>query len=1557
MSRKIYCLLLAFVLVLSVSCVAASDANQTAATLTQADETDGIQKVTYENTISNESTSETNGEQYTMDLKSNIDDYGTLTANVTVNESVKGNITFSINYTGNEIYNQTVAIENGSASFSGYATNASGTYIVTATYTGDANLTSKTINKILMITRNSPDLEIVSKIINDMGNIQVNITLNRNATGNITLAFNDTKKIIEIVNGTAILENYILEKGNYTMQAYYDGDRDYFKAVKNDTLKVEKSTTELRIDSLVSETGMMDIEAFVNENATGNITITITNANGTTIQTTQQTAINGTVILDPIFVENNTYIINATYTGDDNYYKATNTTNIEITKKQTNIIITSVKVDDLGNINVIIKIDENATGNITLTFNDTEETLEIINGTATLENYRLAKGNYTITATYPENENYFKGNANEIININKNTTELTINILVSETGMMDITAYINENATGNITITITDANGTTIQTTQQTTINGTVIPDPIFVENNTYTINATYTGDNNYYKATNSINIEITKKQAKLNITSVKVDDLGNISVNITIDENATGNITLAFNDNEVTIPIANGTATLENYRLAKGNYTITATYPENENYFKAIANETLDVKHTPELSINVESDEYGVQTVTLTIDENATGNITLYIIGNTSILDFEKAIENGTVIFNNITLEKDNYTFIAEYEGDDNYYKANATDTFNVTKSVPTLESIATVYDNVIVVNTNITNTTTGNVTYRFLLNGTEVRKVSIAINGTDASYIDTQIFQKGNYTVIIEYPGDENYYKANTTVNATIAKNTPEITINITTDEYGTTTISANSTAPGNITIDVFDSTSQVIISENNTYIGQFQKGNYTIIAIYPENDEYFTTAEQKTFEIAKSIANITANTTVTDNIIVIKTEITNTTTGNVTYTFLINGTVIKQATVAINGTDASYTDKILQKGNYTIIVEYPGDENYYKANTTVNATIAKNTPEITINITTDEYGTTTISANSTAPGNITIDVFDSTSQVIISENNTYIGQFQKGNYTIIAIYPENDEYFTTAEQKTFEIAKSIANITANTTVTDNIIVIKTEITNTTTGNVTYTFLINGTVIKQATVAINGTDASYTDKILQKGNYTILIEYAGDENYYKTNTTLNATIAKNTPEITIEITTDEYGTTTITAKANVTGNITLELLNTTVNNTYTGKIAKGNYTIVATSPEDEENFQSVKNATLIISKDIPAMNAILTMDENIVFIETAMYENATGNVTYAVYRNGTFIKEESVEIINGIAKFTDRLVKGQYDFFIEYQGDDNYFKANTTLNTSVDKVMPEINYSVEINGKNVIIYVNIENATGIVEYSSAIDKYNKTLSKGSTLFNGTYPAGNNTVTLKYYGDDANFKTTKEIAFFIKQSTTVKAGSVSVIYANTTKVTVTLTGENGPINNATVQITFNGKTYKAKTGSNGKVTISVSGSVLPKSYTCTVKFAGDNTSLASSGKFKITVKKATPKIVASKKTYKVSTKIKKYTVTLKNHKNKPIKKNKVSLKVNGKTYKVTTNTKGQAIFKITNLKKSAKFIALIKYTGNNYYNTVSKKVILTVKR
>ena len=394
----------------------------------------------------------------------------------------------------------------------------------------------------------------------------------------------------------------------------------------------------------------------------------------------------------------------------------------------------------------------------------------------------------------------------------KSTTDLTITALISETGMMDVGAYVNENATGNIEITITDANGTVITNQEQTAINGTITINPIFTDNNTYTINATYKGDENYYMTTNTTKITTTKKQTNMYINIVKIDEYGNITVNVKINENVTGTITLTFNDKEETLEIINGTAKLENYKLAKGNYTITATYPENENYYKATTNSTIEInKNTPEININIQTDEYGTHTITTTIDENATQNITLQIIGNTTYKELQKTITNGTATFENITLPKDNYTIIATYTGDENYYEALTNTTLNVTKSVTDLESIATVYDNMISIETTITNTTTGNVTYRFLLNGTEVMRVVVPINGTDASYNDTQIFQKGNYTIIVEYAGDENYYMANATVNATIAKNTPEITITVTTDEYGITTITANATASGNVTIEV--------------------------------------------------------------------------------------------------------------------------------------------------------------------------------------------------------------------------------------------------------------------------------------------------------------------------------------------------------------------------------------------------------------------------------------------------------------------------------------------------------------------------------------------------------------------------------------------------------------------------------------------------------------------------------------------------------------------------------------------------------------------------
>ena len=114
---------------------------------------------------------------------------------------------------------------------------------------------------------------------------------------------------------------------------------------------------------------------------------------------------------------------------------------------------------------------------------------------------------------------------------------------------------------------------------------------------------------------------------------------------------------------------------------------------------------------------------------------------------------------------------------------------------------------------------------------------------------------------------------------------------------------------------------------------------------------------------------------------------------------------------------------------------------------------------------------------------------------------------------------------------------------------------------------------------------------------------------------------------------------------------------------------------------------------------------------------------------------------------------------------------------------------------------------------------------------------------------------------------------------------------------------------------------------------------------------------SGSSTKPDSTTDTSVTNTKKATKITAPKKTYKAKTKVKKFTATLKDSNNKPIKNAKLTLKVNGKTYKATTNNSGKATFKITKLTKKGTFTAVIKHAGNNTYKATSKNVKIKVKK
>lgn len=166
-----------------------------------------------------------------------------------------------------------------------------------------------------------------------------------------------------------------------------------------------------------------------------------------------------------------------------------------------------------------------------------------------------------------------------------------------------------------------------------------------------------------------------------------------------------------------------------------------------------------------------------------------------------------------------------------------------------------------------------------------------------------------------------------------------------------------------------------------------------------------------------------------------------------------------------------------------------------------------------------------------------------------------------------------------------------------------------------------------------------------------------------------------------------------------------------------------------------------------------------------------------------------------------------------------------------------------------------------------------------------------------------------------------------------------------------TVTATNSLTGSR--IKGLEISFDFNGKKVKVKTNANGQAIYKAN---LPsKTYTTTISCGGTGQYTIATKNVKVVIKKATPKISASKKKFKVKVKTKAYTITLKNSQGKVMKNANVKLTVKGKTYSAKTNSKGQATFKITNLKTRGSFAATIKYASTNYYNSANKKVVLVV--
>ena len=364
--------------------------------------------------------------------------------------------------------------------------------------------------------------------------------------------------------------------------------------------------------------------------------------------------------------------------------------------------------------------------------------------------------------------------------------------------------------------------------------------------------------------------------------------------------------------------------------------------------------------------------------------------------------------------------------------------------------------------------------------------------------------------------------------------------------------------------------------------------------------------------------------------------------------------------------------------------------------------------------------------------------------------------------------------------------------------------------------------------------------------------------------------------------------------------------------------------------------------------NEDSTKD-TIIIPATLNALNYTSTYKsgEKLIFNLTAKDIVLDGfNITINIYKDGQLYT--TVYGLSGEGWIVD-LAPGEYIAELSLPLYPEVTPINATISVSKGNTTVVIDPIIDvIVGKEITInYTTNSNGTVTIEVNGEIIPDGKFTPPTSGTYNVTIIVAEN----EYYTSATN-KTTFTAE---KLTSKITANPVTTTYNIGKNLIITLKdANNNPISGAVLTVNL-GSAKQYKTDKNGQIKIDIA-KLTPKTYNAKITYSGSDIYNGSTKSVKVTVKKAKPKITAKSASYKLKVKTKKYPVIFKDNKNKGLKNTKVTLKIYGKTYTTKTNSKGQATFKITNLKKKGIYTALITVPANKYYNKVSKKVKITVK-
>ena len=1419
---------------------------------------------------------------------------------------------------------------------------------------------------MLNISKATPDLTVGALNIT-VGDLEIiTVTGPKDATGLITLTLNGIDYILPIYNGEAKFYFQDLAYGTYDVSASYSGDNHYVAAENSTVFKVDKVLANLKInveDITFGENGLVIIT--LPSDIDGSI-VTV-NVNGKVYPVDIE---NGFGKLPLRELDAGDYTISAVFAGNDKYLPGVSNALLTVSKAgpALNVLISDVGYDGVFNINVALTgVDAiGLNGNVIVTVNNKDYSVNIVNGKGNIPGVKLAAGTYDFTAAWAGNDNYNAVGDSGKFSVAK--VDSIIDVAVSDIKVGEdavISVKLLSDATGSVTVTVNGKDYT------ETVVNGVANVKVADLKAGTYDVAVKYSGDNNYNAAVATSSFTVSKVDSTMDVTVNDIVFGGDLTVDAVLPDDATGEVVITVNGVDYHVSIENGKATGTISGLAAGDYTVAIKYVGDDKYTGVEVAENVNVaKAQPVLGVVIADVDYGngfVIEATLTGVNGAplSGNVIVTVNGK----EYTVKVTDGKGIATGDKLAAGTYAFAAAWAGDDNYNIVTENGDFKVNKvdsAIDVAVSDIKVGEDA-VISVKLASDATGEVV--ITVNGEDY---TAAIENGVAS-VTVSDLKAGDYTVAVKYTGDNNYNEATGSAEFSVLKITPEMDVTVEDIVFGEDLI-VNAVLP-------VDATGEVVITVNgvdyhvaiengeaSVTVSGLEAGDYTVAVKYAGDDNYNAAEVTKGVNVAKAnpALNVIIDSVDYGNVFTINAVLTGVNNAPLDTNIIVTVNGKNYIVAIVNGKGTFHADK-LAAGSYNFNARFAGSNNYnevsdsgkfnvYKVDSAIGITVKD------INVGEDAVITVKLFSDATGELTVTVNGKDYTANVVNGRATVSVSDLKAGTYDVVAKYSGDNNYNAAVATSSFTVSKvdSTMDVTVNDIVFGGDLTVDAVLPDDATGEVIIT--VDGT---SYTAGINDGKATQVVKDLTAGSHVVVVKYAGDDKYTAVEIAKGVNVAKAQPVLGVVIADVDYGngfvieaTLTGVNNAPLSGNVIVTVAGkeytvkvTDGKGIFTGdKLAAGTYGFAAAWAGNDNYNAVVENGDFKVNKidSTVAVNADdIKVGENVT-VTVNVPTDATGDVIIIV--DGV---DYTVAIENGKAvKTIADLKANDYTVTVKYSGDNNYNAAVAASSFTVSKVDSTMDVTVNdivFGGDLTVDAVLPVDATGeVVITVNGVDYPVPIVDGKATGTIGGLAAGDYTVTVKYAGDD------KYVGVEITEGVNVaKAQPVlgvviaDVDYGNGFVIEATLTGVNNAPLSGNVIVTVAGKEYTVKV-TDGKG-IFTGDKLAAGTYGFAAAWAGNDNynAVVENGDFK--VNKIDSTVAVNADDIKVGENV---TVTV----NVPTDATgDVIIIVDGVDYTVAIEN-GKAVKTIADLKAND-YTVTVKYSGDNNYNANQNTTEFTVSK